>query len=57
MVSENSQRSLQFAANLLGLDPKDLSRGLLFRTMQPTRGGDKGTMIRCAKFYTDYGLH
>ncbi|VDD94836.1 unnamed protein product [Enterobius vermicularis] len=46
MVSENSQRSLQFAANLLGLDPKDLSRGLLFRTMQPTRGGDKGTMIR-----------
>lgn len=48
MIEPSSILSLHNAASLLGLDDYDLKNGLTTRVMQPTKGGIKGTIIRCS---------
>uniref|UniRef100_A0A0N5ASZ6 Unconventional myosin-VI n=1 Tax=Syphacia muris TaxID=451379 RepID=A0A0N5ASZ6_9BILA len=45
-VSKGSEDSLKIAAKLLGLEPNGLRNGLLFRILQPAKGGEQKTMIR-----------
>ncbi|VDN02128.1 unnamed protein product [Thelazia callipaeda] len=46
IIEPCNEVSLQTAAVLLGLDEYELKNGLTSRVMQPTKGGDKGTIIR-----------
>lgn len=46
MISANSDKSLQVAAVLLGVDKEELMEALITRVMQATRGGVKGTAIK-----------
>lgn len=45
-ISGETEQSLIFAAQLLGLEPEEMKLGLCARTMQATKGGVKGTLIR-----------
>lgn len=44
-VTQSSEKALQVAANLMGIDSLELRQALVSRVMQSSRGGVKGTVI------------
>ena len=44
-VTKNSEKSLNIASKLLGIESMDLHQSLVSRVMQSSRGGFKGTII------------